>query len=351
MDRKIIHIDMDCFFVAIEVRDRPELRNKAVAVGGRERGVLSTANYEARKYGVGSAMPVTQAKKLCPHLIILPHSPGKYKKEAKRIRKIFYEYTNIVQAVSVDEAYLDVTQCKQKNFRYAQDIAQHLRQNIYTTTGLTASAGIAPNKLIAKIASEYNKPNGQLCVPPSRVLEFMENLNLRKIPGIGKASFSSLQKNYSVQTCSDLQKIPKDELIQSYGNMGGSLYKLCRGIDTRQVHTDRGNRKSLSLENTFFQNLPDHISCQAKITRLYEDLFRRFQRCSKALVVKSFFVKIKYSDFQQRSLERQTSKFPPTGEFRHILKELYYKNKKPVRLLGLGVRFSDNKTEQMQFYL
>ena len=241
---------MDCFYAAIELRERPELVGHPVAVGGGSpRGVITTCNYEARAFGVRSAMPGFKARELCPDLIFLPVRFDLYRASSAAIRKILLNYTPLVEPLSLDEAFLDVSALG----RYAWDIAKELRGRIFDETALTSSAGIAPNKMLAKIASDWRKPNGQFAIPPSKVEDFMRTLPVKKLWGIGPKGaerFASL----GIETCGDLQKYSLTEMVQAFGRWGRELYALCRGEDDRPVEPNR-IRKSLSNECTYSQNL------------------------------------------------------------------------------------------------
>ncbi|MGH7983897.1 MAG: DNA polymerase IV, partial [Candidatus Udaeobacter sp.] len=244
--RAIIHLDMDCFYAAIEVRDRPPLRGKPVGVGGARdrRGVLTTCNYEAREFGVRSAMPTFMALQRCPNLIVLPTRFDVYRREAAVIRGILHRFTSLIEPLSLDEAYLDVT--AHPSVPRVAGLAQAIRNTIFHKTKLTSSAGVGPNKLIAKIATEINKPNGQFEVKPEEVPKFMKDLPVRKIWGIGEKSERRLEE-LGVKTCGELQRFLRPELVDVFGKFGLELYDLCRGIDDRPVEPDRP-RKSLSTE-------------------------------------------------------------------------------------------------------
>ena len=262
--RAIIHLDMDCFYAAIEVRDRPSLRGKPVGVGGARdrRGVLTTCNYEARKFGVRSAMPTFMALQRCPNLIVLPTRFDVYRREAAVIRGILHQFTSIIEPLSLDEAYLDVT----AHPSAPGALATLIREEIFRTTKLTSSAGIAPNKLLAKIASETNKPDGQFELKPDDVPEFMRELPVRKIWGIGEKSERKLEE-LGVKTCGELQRFTRPELVDLFGKFGLELYDLCRGIDDRPLEPDRP-RKSLSTEETFAADLSTLVVRQISIQDL-----------------------------------------------------------------------------------
>src|SRR6187397_1136516 len=259
---------MDCFYAAIEVRDRPSLRGKPVAVGGARdrRGVLTTCNYEARKFGVHSAMPTFMALQRCPNLIILPTRFDVYRKEAAIIREILFRFTPLVEPLSLDEAYLDVT----RHPGAPAPLAQVIRGLIFRKTKLTASAGIGPNKLIAKIASDLKKPNGQFEVKPEDVPAFMEKLPVRKLWGIGEKTEEKLDK-LGISTCGGMQRLSRVKLQEHFGKFGLELYDLCRGIDDRPVEPDRP-RKSLSTEETFATDLTTLAQCEEILEELYQDL-------------------------------------------------------------------------------
>jgi DNA polymerase-4 len=334
--RAIIHLDMDCFYAAIEVRDRPELRGKPVGVGGARdrRGVLTTCNYEARKFGVRSAMPTFMALQRCPKLIVLPTRFDVYRRESAVIRSILHRFTPLVEPLSLDEAYLDVTAHPGAPFA----LAQVIRNLIFRKTKLTASAGIAPNKLVAKIASDLNKPNGQYEVTPDEVPEFMSALPVRKIWGIGAVTERKLQER-GITTCGELQRFSRLQLQEIFCKFGGELYDLCRGIDQRPVEPHR-ERKSLSTEETFATNLETLPACEEKLEELFAELMADLAQKENTRVVTKIFVKLKSADFTRTTVER-AGLAPSLGEYRSLLAEAYARTGKSVRLLGIGVRFAD----------
>lgn len=347
--RKIIHCDADCFFAAVEMRDDPSLIHRPIAVGGSSdrRGVISTCNYEARRYGVHSAMPSSTAKRLCPDLLILPHRMDAYKEASENMRAIFYEYTELVEPLSLDEAFLDVSDAKIHRGS-ATFIAQEIRQRIKDEIGITVSAGIAPNKFLAKVASDWNKPNGQFVIPPDQVPTFVAQLPVKKIYGVGKAMANKLAEK-SIFTCSDIQKLSIFELTQRYGQMGSRLYHLSRGNDDRQVIADR-RRKSLSIETTFAQDLPDLNHCLHEIPALSQQLAIRLRRVEDDYKVVKLFVKLKFSDFSTTTIERSASAVSLL-ELQSLCEEAYGRKKIPVRLIGLGVRFIDLRESNRFFQL
>ena len=298
--RSIIHLDMDCFYAAIEVRDRPSLRGKPVGVGGarERRGVLTTCNYEARKFGVRSAMPTFMALQRCPNLIVLPTRFDVYRREAAIIRGILYQFTSIIEPLSLDEAYLDVS----VHATAPAALAQEIRSAIFRTTKLTSSAGIGPNKLIAKIASEINKPNGQFEVRPEQVADFMKDLPVRKIWGIGEKSERKLEE-LGVKTCGELQRFSRPELVNVFGKFGLELYELCRGIDDRPVEPDRP-RKSLSTEETFAVDLATLEQCEEKLEELFQDVMADLAQKESTREITKIFVKLKFNDFTRTTAER-----------------------------------------------
>jgi DNA polymerase-4 len=344
--RAIIHLDMDCFYAAIEVRDRPSLRGKPVGVGGARdrRGVLTTCNYEARKFGVRSAMPTFMALQRCPNLIVLPTRFDVYRREAAVIRAILYRFTSIIEPLSLDEAYLDVT----AHPSAPGPLAQEIRSAIFQKTKLTSSAGIGPNKLIAKIASEINKPNGQFEVKPEQVPEFMKDLPVRKIWGIGEKSERKLEE-LGVKTCGELQRFSRPKLVDLFGKFGLELYDLCRGIDYRPVEPDRP-RKSLSTEETFAIDLTSLEQCEEKLEELFQDLMADLAQKESTREITKIFVKLKFSDFTRTTAER-AGLAPTLQDFRALLDEAFNRTGKPVRLIGLGVRFADTAPESAQLDL
>ncbi|MDG1072483.1 MAG: DNA polymerase IV [Akkermansiaceae bacterium] len=340
MTRKIVHIDMDCFYAAIEVRDDPSLEGKPVGVGGSSgRGVLTTANYEARKFGCHSAMPVFKAKQLCPEIILTPVRFEAYREASNQVRAIFARYTDLVEPLSLDEAYLDLSHRKESGAALAEEI----RERIYEETKLTASAGIAPNKLIAKIASDWNKPNGQLEVKSEEVDGFMRGLPVAKLNGVGKKGQETLAK-LSVSTCGDLQRFSKIELAEKLGRWGLELYERSRGRDDREVSVDR-TRKSLSKERTFSENINDLDWLMNVLRKLRVEVEESVLRKSDQ-DVKSRVVKLKFDDFTQTTAETAGSDMEESV-YEDLLRLAWSRGEgKPVRLLGVGVRFA-SEDDQM----
>jgi DNA polymerase-4 len=343
--RVIVHLDMDCFYAAIEVRDRPSLRGKPVGVGGaRGRGVLTTCNYEARKFGVRSAMPTFMALQRCPQLIVLPTRFDLYRREATVIRGILHQFTPLVEPLSLDEAYLDVT----AHPTPPATLANIIRNKIFRRTKLTSSAGIGPNKLVAKIASEINKPNGQFEVKPEAVTEFMRTLSVRKIWGIGEKTERKLEE-LGAKTCGDLQRFSRPELVDLFGKFGLELYDLCRGIDHRAVEPDRP-RKSLSTEETFNVDLATLEQCQERLEELFQELMADLAQKEASRAITKIFVKLKFNDFTRTTAER-AGLAPNLPDFCALLAEAFARSGKPVRLIGVGVRFAETAPADAQIPL
>ena len=343
--RKIIHIDMDCFYAAVEVKYRPELKGKALGVGGpaNSRGVLTTASYEARKFGVRSAMPSSQAVRLCPHLILVPPNFDLYKKESKAVRKILDRFTDLIEPLSLDEAYLDVTDCKEFGGS-ATLIAQEIRRLIQTELNLTASAGIAPNKFLAKVASDWKKPNGQFVVTPKEIDNFVKDLKVEKIFGVGKVTAKKMH-SLGLFTCGDLQKKSVEELVHLFGSWGPKLYDMSRGIDDREVVT-HWERKSLTVEETYEKDIPDLEGCMKRLPGLYEDWEQRILRNPAYREnIRGFVVKLKFHDFKSTTHETSSREFPTLEDFKNLLENAWDRRGVPVRLIGIGVRMGSEKKE------
>lgn len=336
MTRKIIHLDMDCFYAAIEVRDNPELRGHPVAVGGSRdrRGVLTTCNYEARAFGIHSAMPTFKALQKCPHLIVVPIRFDVYRRESRRVRALMEELTPTIEPLSLDEAYLDVSHLE----RPAWDVAKELRAGVYRTTGLTASAGIASNKLLAKVASDWKKPDGQFEIKSEDVARFMEQLPVRKVWGIGPVAAGKLQ-SAGITTCGQLQELNALELQQLFGRFGSELYDLCRGRDDRPVETHRP-RKSLSTERTFSHDLHTLEACRDQMIPLVAEIGEDLRNRPAGPPVAKVFVKLKFADFAKTTVER-TGLDPSEANYTNLLTEAFGRSGRPVRLIGVGVRFAE----------
>jgi DNA polymerase-4 len=342
--RKIIHVDMDAFYASVAELDNPELKGKAIAVGGsEERGVVSAASYEARKFGVKSAMSSFLAKQKCPHLIFVKSDFDRYKELSVKIRAIFYEYTDLVEPLSLDEAYLDVTENKKGN-PSANDIAREIRARIYEETGLRASAGISINKFIAKVASDINKPNGQKTIHPEEVLQFLEELPVNKFYGVGKVTASKMY-NLGIFKGKDLKKKPLEELVKSFGKSGTHYYNIVRGIHNSAVKPNR-IRKSIAAERTFSENLSSEIFMIERLDKIADELERRMKKTDTK--GKTITLKIKYSDFTQQTRSKTKTNFMQTKEeFFPVVKELLYQDKLVNSVRLLGVSFGNLNTEEI----
>ena len=349
--RKIIHIDCDCFYAAIEMRDDPRLRNRPLAVGGDpgKRGVIATCNYEARAYGVHSAMASAYAKKLCPDLLIVPGRMSVYREVSVAIQAIFHEYTPLVQPLSLDEAFLDVTE-SQACRGSATLMAEEIRQRVWDTQRITVSAGVAPNKFLAKIASDWNKPDGLKVVLPGEVEAFVRTLPVNKLHGVGKVTAARLHR-LGVDTCDELRRWRKVDLAREFGSFGERLWALARGIDERPVVVDRA-RQSVSVENTYDQDLPDLPACLAALPPLLDKLTQRLGRLEGEYRVSKPFVKLKFHDFTQTTLEQTGAPITPEG-FAELCRQAFTRGERPVRLIGVGVRLDNGQSplgEQLMLF-
>ncbi|PRZ26389.1 DNA polymerase IV [Flavobacterium granuli] len=335
-NRKIIHIDMDAFYASVEQMDNPELRGKPIAVGGSEnRGVVSAASYEARKFGVRSAISGVLAKKYCPELIFVSPRFDRYKEISAKIHKIFRDYTDLVEPLSLDEAYLDVTQNKKGN-PSASLLAEEIRTRIFNELGLTASAGISINKFVAKIASDYNKPNGQKTVNPDEVIAFLEELPICKFYGVGKVT---TEKMYQLGIFSGLELKSKSQefLEKHFGKSGSFYYNVVRGIHNSEVKSDRIT-KSVAAEHTFDVNLSSEIFMAEQLEKIANTLERRLKK--HRVSGKTVTLKIKYSDFSQQTRSKTLPYFiSDKGLIFETVKELLYQErmKDSVRLLGISM--------------
>jgi DNA polymerase-4 len=339
--RKIIHCDCDCFYAAVEMRDDPSLRSYPIAIGGKSdrRGVVATCNYKAREYGVRSAMPTGQALKLCPDLVVVPGTMAKYREASMKIRQIFYRYTDKVEPLSLDEAFLDVTDCTQCSGS-ATLIAQEIRRTIAEEVGVTESAGVASNKFLAKVASDLNKPDGQYVITPQNIAAFVQQLEVKRINGVGKVTNEKLLR-LGVKTCGDLQRFELLDLVDKFGVFGKRLHDLCRGIDNRPVNAN-SRRKSLSVERTYSGDLADQAACMLKLPELLLELRSRLRQVHSDYIVTKQFLKIKFNDFTSTTLERAMTEGLPLESFEALFDEAWQRGARPVRLMGLGVRFIDS---------
>ena len=335
-ERKIIHIDMDAFYASVEQMDNPGLKGKPIAVGGSKlRGVVAAASYEARKFGVKSAMPSSTAARLCPDLIFVRPRFDRYQEISAQIKAIFYEYTDLVEPLSLDEAFLDVTTNK-KGFPSATLLAKEIRERIFKEVGLTASAGISINKFTAKIASDVNKPNGQLTVGPDEVEAFLEKLPIERFFGIGKVTASKM-KELGVRNGKDLKKKSMTFLTQHFGKQGLHFYNIVRGIHRSQVKPDR-IRKSFAVEHTYFSEIYSKRKILEKLEEIAVDLERRMEK--RSIAGKCVSIKVKYSDFTTQTRAKTIAEFMwNKADFFPLVEGLleHLEVEKPVRLLGISL--------------
>lgn len=347
-DRKIIHVDMDAFYASVEQRDHPELKGKPIAVGGSsDRGVVAAASYEARKYGVRSAMPSVTAKRLCPDLVFVKHRFDVYREVSQHIREIFLEYTDLVEPLSLDEAYLDVTTNK-LNFPSATVIAYEIRRRIYEKTQLTASAGISINKFVAKVASDYNKPNGQKTIPPEEVLDFLEELEIQKFYGVGKVTAQKMFE-LGIFTGADLKRKSEEFLVDHFGKSGAHYYNIVRGIHKSAVKPDR-TRKSLGAERTFSSNITSEIYMQERLEQIAIELEKRLAKNDVA--GKTITLKIKYSDFKTQTRSKTVDHYIRSKELiLEVAVQLMRQEgfRESVRLLGITLSNLNNEEDTQSF--
>lgn len=342
--RKIIHIDCDCFYAAVEMRDNPALRGRPMAVGGDpgKRGVIATCNYESRAYGIHSAMPSAQAIKLCPQLLIVPPRMAAYREVSAAIQAIFADYTPLIQPLSLDEAFLDVSTsnaCKGS----ATLIARDIRRRVHETQGITVSAGVAPNKFLAKIASDWNKPDGLKVILPDEVDAFVAALPVKQLHGVGRVTAQRLGQ-LGIETCLDLRAWPRTDLVREFGIFGERLWSLARGVDERPVEVER-KRQSVSVENTYDRDLPDAGACLAALPALLDKLAERMGRLRGEYQPIKPFIKLKFHDFTQTTLEQAGAPLTLEG-YRELCMQAFARGDKPVRLIGVGVRLDAVKNRQ-----
>jgi DNA polymerase-4 len=337
--RKIIHCDCDSFYASVEMRDDPSLRDLPIAVGGSasRRGVIATCNYNARKYGLHSAMPMAQALRLCPDLVVVPTNMEKYQQESRRVQGIFYDYTDLVEPLSLDEAFLDVSDCQQQQGS-ATLIAQEIRDRVRAEVGITISAGIAPNKFLAKIASDWDKPDGQFTITPPEIDAFMLDLPVNKIFGVGSVTAKKMSA-LQIHTCGDLQQISAAELAKRFGKFGTRLHQLCRGQDARPVSPNRV-RKSISTEQTFAEDIPTLAACQAQLEALFADLQRRIKKAQCEQRVKGRTLKLRFTGFDTTTVASAGQEVTLEA-YSALLQTAWARQQKPVRLIGLGVQIRE----------
>lgn len=344
VQRKIIHCDCDCFYASVEMRDDPRLRELPLAIGGQadQRGVVATCNYAARKFGVRSAMPTSQALKRCPDLVIMRPNMEKYRAASRQILAIYRDYTDLVEPLSLDEAYLDVSNTDRLQGS-ATRIAQEIRQRIAAGVGITVSAGVAPNKFLAKIASDWNKPDGLYVILPEQVEQFVIKLEVARLFGVGKVTANKLHQ-LGIHTCEDLLTWSLPELLQQFGKLGGSLFSLCRGIDERAVVPSH-ERKSVSIEETYTHDLIDFQHCIAELPVLYASLEKQVERTGTANLIHKLNIKIRFNDFKQTTVECRANQLDQQV-FAELLQIGYQRRQLPVRLIGLGIGLSEKKTDE-----
>lgn len=343
---KVIHVDMDQFFAAVEQRDNPELKGKPIAVGhDAERGVVSTASYEARRYGVHSAQSIQVAKRLCPQLIIVEPHFQRYKDVSAQLHEIFHDYTDLIEPISLDEAFLDVTTNK-KGIALGVDIAKEIKQRIFETTGLTASAGVSYCKFLAKIASDWRKPDGLTVIHPDRALDFISQLKVEKIWGVGQKTAEKMHF-MGIFTGADLRKLSQQRLTEVFGKMGQVFYNFARGIDDRPVISE-WERKSVSCEQTFEKDISDQ---SAVIIELYHTVLELERRIAKnGFEGRTLTLKVKFLDFQQITRSITVDHILRTkDDILPLAKQLLLQvefHSHPIRLLGLGVSNQKGESEE-----
>jgi len=352
--RKIIHIDADAFYASIEERDNPSLRQLPIAVGGApgNRGVVATCNYIARQYGVHSAMASSRALALCPSLVFIKPRFDVYREASQRMHAIFKQYTQVIEPLSLDEAYLDVTACEQHQGS-ATRIAKAIQQEVRNTLGFTVSAGVAPNKFLAKVASDWRKPAGIHVIAPDTIDDFVKGLPVKKINGVGKVTERKLAA-LGIHTCLDLQQVPLSTLEENFGTYGKRLSEVAFGLDERPVVTKR-NRKSLSVEHTFETDLDTNDQLHLQCERQYAELIERSKKLKPEQTVSGRVVKIKFNDFSQTTLEEAIpigfEDWRNLSAFKAMIISAWQRKQRPVRLIGLGLRISNNKTDKHQLDL
>ena len=349
--RKIIHIDMDAFYASVELRDQPNLKHLPVVISSHHpRAVIAAASYPARTFGLRSAMSMTQAKKICPQVVVIEPNFNKYREVSTQIHQIFQKYTSLIEPLSLDEAYLDVTENLQ-NIASATEVAMCIREDIFQATGLTASAGVAPNKFLAKIASDWNKPNGICVIKPSQVQSFIQNLELKKIPGVGKVTQEKL-KTLNLKTLGDLQNIEEAFLTHHFGKYGKQLYLYAKGIDERPVQTER-ERQSISKETTFDQDF-NLEQCHPYWPKLIDQVWEILDK--KNLCARGVSAKLKLKNFQVLQ-HSKSFKHPLKSRdelqqiLENLLAEMHIPQNDEFRLVGVGVYQLSEKKPQPQLSL
>lgn len=347
--KKIIHIDADSFYASVEMREDPSLADKPLAVGGsaERRGVIATCNYAARRFGIHSAMASSRARQLCPQLVIVPPRFDLYRQVSREFHEIFRRYTDLIEPLSLDEAYLDVTDSTLHQGS-ATLIAQSIRQDIRKELQLTVSAGVAPNKFLAKVGSDWDKPDGCFTVAPQDIASFVKDLPVTKINGVGAVTAKRLAR-LGANTCGELQQVALETLIREFGKYGSRLSQLAHGVDDREVKTTRV-RKSLSVESTYHEDIDSAEAMEAALNALLVELERRFHAVEERYRPCKRIVKVKFNDFTQTTIEEIV---PDNGEhwlnaqaFLGLLNAAWQRGGRPVRLLGAGLRLAPRDPEQ-----
>jgi len=352
--RKIIHVDADAFYASVEMQQNPALTKVPVAVGGKpdRRGVIATCNYIARQFGVRSAMPAAHALRLCPDLVFVTPNFPLYKQVSARMHDIFGRYTSLIEPLSLDEAYLDVSQCT--DFQgSATRIANAIRGDVKRELGITVSAGVAPNKFLAKIASDWRKPNGTFVITPDEVEAFVLELDVSKINGVGKVTSQKLA-HMGIQTCADILAYDAKRLTEKFGKQGHRLIQLANGVDERPVQTSR-IRKSLSVEHTYSNDIANESEIQERTLSLLDELRERVERSKMSKLVAKRVVKVKFHDFTQTTLEKRLASHQEDWDdkqaYQAMISEAWKRSSKPVRLLGIGVAFNQGLASGMSTQL
>lgn len=338
---------MDCYYAAVEMRDNPEYRNVPLAIGGStdRRGVISTCNYQARKFGVRSAMATAHALKLCPNLVLAPGRMALYSEISQQIREIFSRYTNKIEPLSLDEAYLDVSDCGLFSGS-ATLIAEDIRKAIFAETQLTASAGVAPCKFVAKIASDENKPNGICVITPDKLDEFVIGLSLGKIPGVGKVTLGKLN-NMGLYTCADVRQFPFEDLIKRFGKFGSVIWDRSHGLDDRNLSLSR-QRKSVGVERTLSTDIHTQQECIEMLDSLFPLLEKRLEKTKSP--IQSQGIKLKFSDFQQTTVEHRSQILDKDYFLELLIEGLTRQANRGIRLVGLHVGLAEpQQSQQLTF--
>jgi len=342
--RKVLHIDCDCFFAAVEMRENPQLHDLPIAIGGRSdrRGVISTCNYPARQYGVRSAMATAIALQKCPALVLIPGNMALYKDVSREVMDIIRTYGIQMEQVSIDEAYLELDPEQS-----AIEVGNQIRSEVSRKVGVTVSVGAAPNKFLAKVASDWNKPDGLFAVKPHHVDEFVAQLEVRKIPGIGPKTAERLAAK-GIETCADVQRFELMELVQQFGRTGAFLYKRARGIDDRPLSQGR-IRKSISVERTYPKDLLSDDECENAVDDLWQRLQQRVDSANIELEALAPFVKVKFEDFTQTTLADHLL-IPTLDNFKQLVIQARQRADAGVRLIGIGGRCPQDNQGQLSLF-